>query len=93
MAIVFVGRQRCRQQSRDDGLVQPVRERGIEESVLDEIGGPGLQPSVSELFPSWLRCAGDLDGCEPSRSSPQGDHKGVSVADAPYLGSAFPPLR
>jgi hypothetical protein len=42
VALFIGGRYGARKKSRDDGLFQPLGKRGIEETVLDEIGGPCL---------------------------------------------------
>ena len=42
--IVFRGFER--EKSWDDGLDEPLREGFVEEGVLDEFGGPGLEAAV-----------------------------------------------
>lgn len=51
---LVVGR-RNREQTGDDGLLQPVWERSrVEECILDEVGGPRLKSTVRQLSPSSL---------------------------------------
>lgn len=42
----------------NDWLLKPGWKRRIEETVLDEFGGPGLEPSMGQLLPPWPRCGG-----------------------------------
>lgn len=48
------------EESRDDGLDEPLGEGFVEEGVLDEFGGPGLEAAVGQLLPSGLRRVFDL---------------------------------
>lgn len=41
-------------------ILEPLRKRRVEQSVLDKVGRPGLQSTMGELFPPRLRGASNL---------------------------------
>lgn len=54
------GRGLDREQAGDNGGLEPVRERRVEQPILDEIGRPRLESPVGELLPPRLGSSSDL---------------------------------
>ncbi len=57
---ILVGLVGQGKEARDNRLLEPRWQRCFHQCILDEVGRPGLQPTMRELLPSGFRSGGNL---------------------------------